>query len=76
LCPVSLPEKEPTRTPRPAPPGGSSRVTAYDLRDPEAGAQASTDLDAWGRQWTEIYILDNDHVAIEFKARGALEAAS
>ena len=57
-------------------PRHTDKVTVYDLRDPEALAQASTDRDAWGRQWTEIHILDNDHVAIEFKPRGTLEAAS
>lgn len=73
---MSLPESEPTRTPRPAPPEGSGRVTAYDLRHPEAWAQASTDLNAWGRKWTEIHPLDNDHVAIAFKPGGALEASA
>ena len=76
LCAVILPDNEPTRTPRPAPPGSSARVTVYDLRDADAWAQTSTDRDAWGPQWTEIYILDYDHVAIAFKPRGALEAAS
>ena len=76
LCVVILPDNEPTRTPRPAPPGSSARVTVYDLRDDDARAQASTDQDAWGRQWTKIHPLDLDHVAIEFKPRGALEAAS
>jgi hypothetical protein len=57
-------------------PRHTDKVTVYDLRDPEASAQASTDQDAWGRQWTEIHILDNDHVAIQFKPRGTLEAAS
>jgi hypothetical protein len=64
---VILPEAGPRHT---------DRVEVYDLRDADTCARARTDLDAWGRQWTEIYILDNDHVAIEFKARGALEAAS
>ena len=57
-------------------PRHTDRVTVYDLRDPEAGAQASADVDAWGRQWTEIHSLDNDHVVIAFKPRGSLEAAS
>ena len=70
-----LPENEPRRTPHPASPGGSARVTVYDLRDPEAWAQASADRDAWGRDWSEIHPLDNNHVAIAFKSRGPLEAA-
>jgi hypothetical protein len=73
---VILPDSEPRRTPRPTLPLGSARITVYDLRDPPAQEQASTDLYAWGRQWTEIHILDNDHVAIEFKPRRALEGAS
>jgi hypothetical protein len=73
---VILPESEPTRTPRPAPSGGSGQVTVYDLSDPRAAEQASTDLDAWGRQWTEIHTLDNAHVAIAFKPRRGLEAGS
>jgi hypothetical protein len=54
----------------------TARVTVYDLRDPRAQEQASSDQDTWGRQSTEIHIIDNDHVAIEFKPRGTLEAAS
>ena len=76
LCAVILPDNEPTRTPRPASPEGSGRVTVFDLRDDDGRVQACTDVDAWGRQWTEIHRLDNDHVAIVFKPRGALEAAS
>jgi hypothetical protein len=57
-------------------PRHTARVTVYDLRDPQAWVQARTDRDAWGRQWTEIHRLDNDHVAIAFKPRGALEAVS
>jgi len=73
---VSLPESESTRTSRRASPRGSARITVYDLRDRRALEQASTDLYAWGRQWTEIHPLDNDHVAIEFKPGGALEASA
>jgi hypothetical protein len=56
-------------------------VKIYDLRDPEAWERAGRERAAWGRQWTEIYILDHDHVAIEFKrnsggASSAVEAAS
>jgi hypothetical protein len=66
-CVVILPEAGPRHT---------DRVEVYDLRDAGACARACTDLDVWGRQWTEIHILDNDHVAIQFKPRGTLEAAS
>ena len=59
-----------------AEPRSPARVAVYDLRDPYAGAQASADLGAWGRQWSEIYRLDNDHVAIAFNPRKTPEAAS
>ena len=76
LCTVILPENEPRRTPHPASPGGRARVEVYDLRDPHAWEQASADRCAWGRERTKIHTLDRDHVAIEFKSCGALEAAS
>jgi hypothetical protein len=49
---------------------GSMKV--YDLRDPEAWERAGRERAAWGRIWTEIHTLDNDHVIIEFKPGGAL----
>jgi hypothetical protein len=57
-------------------PRHTDRVVLYDLRDPTAWALACVDLDAWGRKWTEIHSVDNDHVAIAFKSRAALEDAS
>lgn len=44
----------------------------YDLRDPVAWKNAGHDRRAWGRDLSEIYDLDNDHIIIEFKAGGAL----
>lgn len=50
-----------------------STLVIYDLRDPTAWGRAGRDRQAWGRKWSEIHDLDNDHVVIEFKAGGALE---
>ena len=49
-------------------------VKVYDLRDPEAWERAGREHAAWGRERSEIHRLDNDHVIIEFKPGGALEA--
>ena len=51
-------------------------VKMYDLRDPEAWERAERERAAWGRLWTEIHTLDNDHVIIVFKPGGALEASA
>ncbi len=51
-------------------------VKVYDLRDPDAWERAGRERAAWGRQWTEIHTLDNEHVIIEFKPGGALEASA
>ena len=51
-------------------------MKVYDLRDPHAWERASRERTAWGRKRTEIHRLDNDHVAIEFKPGGALEASA
>ena len=48
----------------------------YDLRDPVAWERAGRDRRVWGRELSEIYDLDNDHIVIEFKAGGALEASA
>lgn len=48
----------------------------YDLPDPEAWERAGRERAAWGRERSAIYCLDNDHIVIEFKPGGALEAAS
>ena len=54
----------------------TDRVEVYDLSDPQAWEQAGRDRAAWGKSLSVIHRLDNDHIAIEFKPRGALEAAS
>ncbi len=54
----------------------SGVVKVYDLRDPEAWERAGRERCAWGRERTEIHRLDNDHVIIEFKPGGALEASA
>jgi hypothetical protein len=51
-------------------------MKVYDLRDPDAWERAGRERAAWGRMWTEIHTLDNDHVIIEFKPGGALEASA
>lgn len=47
-------------------------IVVYDLRDPAQWTGARRDREAWGRERSEIHPLDNDHVAIEFRAGGAL----
>jgi hypothetical protein len=51
-------------------------VVVYDLGDPDSWEQAREDRGAWGKELTEIHRLDNNHVAIEFKPGGALEASA
>jgi hypothetical protein len=51
-------------------------VKVYDLCDPEAWGRAGRERAAWGRERSEIHRLDNDHVIIEFKPGGALEASA
>lgn len=51
-------------------------IVVYDLRDPDQWAGARRDREAWGRERSEIYALDNDHVAVEFRPGGALEASA
>jgi hypothetical protein len=53
-----------------------STLVLYDLRDVEAWKRAGKDRRAWGRELTEVHDLDRDHVVIEFKAGGALEASA
>ncbi len=48
----------------------------YDLRDPAQWAAASETRRAWGRERSEIHVLDNDHIVIEFRAGGALEVSA
>lgn len=51
-------------------------LKVYDLRDPHAWMRAGQERSAWGRYRTEIHRLDNDHVVIEYKPGGALEASA
>jgi hypothetical protein len=39
----------------------------YDLRDPAAGARAHRHRNWWGKLYTDIHILDNDHVLLVFR---------
>jgi hypothetical protein len=48
----------------------------YDLRDPAQRTAAGEERRAWGRERTEIHVLSNDHIIIEYKAGGALEASA
>ena len=48
-------------------------LVLYDLRDPEVWEKAGRERRAWGRSRTVIHVLDDDHVAIEFKPGEALE---
>ncbi len=48
----------------------------YDLRDPAQWAAAGETRRAWGRERTEIHVLDNDHIVIEYMAGGALEVSA
>jgi hypothetical protein len=48
----------------------------YALSHPEAWERARRDRASWGRERTEIHTLDSDHVVIEFKSSGALEASA
>lgn len=51
-------------------------VVVYDLRDPAQWTGARRDREAWGRERSEIFPLDNDHIIIQFKPGGALEASA
>jgi hypothetical protein len=39
----------------------------YDLRDPDAWKRARRHRAFWGRLYTDIAPLDNDHVALTFR---------
>ncbi len=42
-------------------------VRVYDLRDPAARQAAHRHRHYWGKLYTEIHILDTDHVALVFR---------
>ena len=51
-------------------------IVVYDLGESGSWEQAREDRATWGKELTEIHRLDNNHVAIEFKPGGALEASA
>jgi hypothetical protein len=52
------------------------RIGVYDLRDADQWEQAREDRERWGRSRSEVHALDTDHIAIEFKPGGTLEASA
>lgn len=53
-----------------------SILILYDLRDAAAWQQAGRDREAWGREYSAIYSLDNNHVIIEFRPGGAQKVSA
>ena len=51
-------------------------LVIYDLTDPTQWTAADEERWAWGRERTIIHTLDNDHIIIEYRAGGALEASA
>ncbi len=47
-------------------------TVAYDLRDPDALEQAKRHRRVWGLLYTEVTLLDEDHVALTFRNGGPL----
>jgi hypothetical protein len=39
----------------------------YDLRDPDARKRAHGHRNYWGKLYTDIHALDNDHVLLSFR---------
>jgi len=62
--------REESTTPR------GSVLVHYNLAEPEQWAVAGEERRAWGRAQTEVHVLTNDVIAVEFKPGGALEASS
>ncbi len=42
----------------------------YDLRDPAAWNLAHRHRYFWGKLYTDIYVLDNDHILLVFRSAG------
>jgi len=42
----------------------------YDLRDPAAWKQAHEHRQLWGKFYTDIHILDSDHILLVFRPGG------
>ena len=55
---------------------GSALLVLYRLDDPEAWDRARRERAAWGRDYTRIHTLGDDHVVVELLPGGALEAAA
>jgi hypothetical protein len=45
----------------------------YDLRGADAQRKAHSDRNLWGKLYTDIHALDNDHVALVFRSAGCEE---
>ena len=45
----------------------SEFTIVYDLRDPQAWMKAHRDRNYWGKLYTDIDVLDNDHVILSFR---------
>jgi hypothetical protein len=54
----------------------TSTLVIYDLRYPAQWKSAHQERAAWGKHNAVFYVLDSDHVIIEFRAGGALEASA
>lgn len=39
----------------------------YDLREPGAGQRANRDRCYWGKLYTDVHIVDSDHVLLTFR---------
>jgi hypothetical protein len=42
-------------------------LIVYDLRDPDAWEAARRHRNYWGKLFTDIHCLDNDHVVLVFR---------
>ena len=42
-------------------------VRVYDLRDPAAWRAAHRHRGSWGKHYTDVHALDNDHVVLIFR---------
>ena len=38
----------------------------YDLRDPESWKRAHCHRNLWGKLYTDIHVIDNDHILLYF----------
>jgi hypothetical protein len=45
-------------------------LRVYDLRDPGARQQAHYHRNLWGRLYTDVHVLDADHIALVFRSGG------